>query len=128
MKINKNIRPRVKTNGYRSEWPALKVRNDRYRKARGGTSVFLQLICSKCETEVAIYQKDGPGSLLRCYFNRFFWPDYLTKLGERPDPKGGTQTTWTCPNCSFNLGSRTSHVDGRSAYRLVRGAIKKKKI
>src|SRR5262245_16149273 len=68
----------------------LKLKNDRFRKIRGGSAVLLLLSCSRCAAKLMLYQKDGDGSLRRCYLNRIFAPPDLEALQHDPsiaDPK-----------------------------------------
>ena len=46
------------------------LKNDQYRKARGGHSRLLLVSCQKCGSTVCRYQKDGPGILKRMYVDR----------------------------------------------------------
>ena len=41
------------------------LKSDKYRKARGGTAHFLNIYCVRCNAFVLLYQKDGPGQVLR---------------------------------------------------------------
>jgi hypothetical protein len=43
----------------------LQLKHDKYRKARGGYSRLLEIHCEHCSHVIALYQKDGPGSLKR---------------------------------------------------------------
>ncbi|MFH1694714.1 MAG: hypothetical protein ABH880_03100 [Patescibacteria group bacterium] len=90
------------------------MKNDRYRKARGGHSRILQLSCSSCEKQLFKYQKDGPGILKRLYLDRIIdHPTAVAKL--------------TCSKCKETLGIRTIYKkESRPAYRLFAGAISKK--
>ncbi len=45
-------------------------KSDKYKKARGGYSRLLEVVCAKCGTRVCLYQKDGPGLLKRMYLDR----------------------------------------------------------
>jgi hypothetical protein len=47
-----------------------KLKNDSFRKARGGYSRWLRISCEKCGTNTCLYQKDGPGPLKRMYVDR----------------------------------------------------------
>ena len=50
------------------------LKNDRYRKTRGGHSRLLNIFCEKCGEYICNYQKDGPGSLKRMYIDRIIEP------------------------------------------------------
>lgn len=50
------------------------LRNDKYKKVRGGYSRLLDISCEKCAQHICIYQKDGPGTLRRMYIDRITEP------------------------------------------------------
>ncbi|MFA6536204.1 MAG: hypothetical protein WC250_03780 [Candidatus Paceibacterota bacterium] len=52
----------------------MKLKNDRYKKVRGGYSRLLQIGCQKCGEVICLYQKDGPGNLRRMYLDRIIEP------------------------------------------------------
>ena len=90
------------------------MKNDKYRKVRGGFSRILQLSCSHCGKEIFRYQKDGPGILKRLYLDRIL--DYPT-----------TAAQLSCPKCHEVLGIKTIYKkENRPAYRLFTGAVSKK--
>ena len=90
------------------------MKNDKYRKTRGGYSRVLQLSCSNCEKSLFRYQKDGPGILKRLYIDRIL------------DSKT-TAAKLTCPKCKGTLGIKTIYKkENRPAYRLFVGATSKK--
>ena len=106
----------------------IKMKNDQYRRVRGGNAVMLDVFCKKCDTKVLWYQKDGPGPLLRCYFNRIFAPPELTKLQKDAKinaPEDAPKLV--CPTCSTVLGVPMRHSDGRLAFRLRREFVHKKR-
>lgn len=43
---------------------------DQYWTNRHSCSTFLNIICGKCNSKIAVYQKDGPGELKRMYVDR----------------------------------------------------------
>lgn len=43
-----------------------KIKNDQYRRVRGGTTKLVNVVSSACGKKVITYQKDGPGQLIRC--------------------------------------------------------------
>ncbi|MDP3986253.1 MAG: hypothetical protein Q8P77_02395 [Candidatus Veblenbacteria bacterium] len=92
----------------------MKLKNDKHRKARGGTSRLLSISCEKCGSHVFYYQKDGPGILKRLYLDRIY------PLGI----KTGKQLV--CKHCKELLGMATIYKkEKRPAYRLFAGAISK---
>jgi len=46
------------------------LKNDKYRKSRGGYSRLLNISCQECGSQICSYQKDGPGNLRRMYLDR----------------------------------------------------------
>src|SRR4051812_25818367 len=100
------------------EIPTLK--NDRYRKARGGTATFLTLYCANCNAHLILYQKDGEGRLLRCYLNRIFAPPALEALHRDPEIREARDLkSLVCRNCKATIGHPFRYHDGRLAFRLV---------
>ncbi len=90
------------------------MKNDKYKKARGGWSRILDITCEKCSKHVCYYQKDGPGPLKRMYVDRMI----------------GTRTAsdiLSCIGCAYELGIITIYQkENRSAYRLFQSSVKKK--
>ena len=104
------------------------LKNDRYRKVRGGSAKFLDISCAACNTWILLYQKDGPGRVLRLYLNRIFAPPVLAQLQDRADiGETKNMTNLVCSSCGVVLGSPMKYDDGRLAYNLRHGLIAKKK-
>lgn len=61
---------------------------------------MLDLTCAHCKTHVMLYQKDGPGPLIRCYLDRIHEPKELINLHEVKDPPQELK----CPSCYATLG------------------------
>lgn len=102
----------------------IEFKKDRYQKARGGNSRLLNLSCSKCNSFVALYQKDGPGSLKRIYLDRIFSPDYLVGIDATAFKK---LKPLTCQNCNQILGVPYLYEkEDRPSFRLFDGTISKK--
>lgn len=94
----------------------LKLKSDKYRKARGGHSRFLLLSCEKCGHRIAVYQKDGPGPLKRIYLDRISMPTFAKK-----------DDHLVCLGCKSVLGEYFIYAkEKRPTVRLFVGAIKKK--
>jgi hypothetical protein len=103
-----------------------KFKKDRYANARGGSSEFLDIYCGSCKTHLALYQKDGPGSLLRMYLDRIFEPQDLAKLQdvERKEKIPNL----VCPCCHTLIAVPMVYKpENREALRLIRGTFFKKK-
>jgi len=93
------------------------MKNDRYRRARGGKAFMVNILCSRCGHCLLYYQKDGDGKLKRCYLNRIFAPDKMAELQK------GVQNPLVipklvCESCGTVIGSAIRHHDGRIAFRL----------
>jgi len=90
------------------------MKNDKYKKARGGWSRILDIRCEKCENHIAFYQKDGPGPLKRMYLDRM--------SGHTVD-----SDKLACSNCNEILGTKIIYKkEDRPAYRLFVGSVTKK--
>lgn len=93
----------------------IKFKNDKYKKARGGYSRFLDISCEHCGKHLFLYQKDGPGILKRMYIDRILEIDNL-----KPD------SNLICPKCSTVLAVPIIYKkENRPALRLFVGAITK---
>ena len=103
------------------------LKNDRYRRARGGKAVFLTLFCAGCQSPLLLYQKDGSGTLQRCYLNRIFAPANLESLQHDLDIRNPQDMEpLKCRVCKAVVGLPMCHTDGRLAFRLNRGAFIRK--
>jgi hypothetical protein len=97
--------------------PKLTLKNDKYKKARGGRSCWLELSCEKCKNKIVTYQKDGPGILKRLYIDRMIGKNIPTGKD------------LTCSKCKTLLGVWIIYKkENRPAYRLFAGAVEKKVI
>lgn len=103
-----------------------KLKNDKYMNARGGNSHFLDIYCAKCGQHLALYQKDGRGSLLRMYLDRIFEPQELSCL-----QFGGNVSNvpaFRCTKCNALIGTPMVYQpETRFAFRLLRGCFVKRK-
>ncbi len=99
------------------------LKRDKYKSARGGRSKLLDILCRKCGTPVLVYQKDGPGGLLRLYLDRIRFPQDLAGLRHLPL---GDIPYLKCPACGELLGAPYIYAkEKRPAYRLRKDAITK---
>jgi len=93
------------------------LKNDKYRKARGGYSRFLNIFCDSCGKHLALYQKDGKGELKRMYLDRIFTPKITLSKTHK----------FICPSCKKIIGAfYTYKKETRPAIRLFQGSISKK--
>jgi ribosomal protein S27E len=88
-----------------------KIKNDRYAKTRGGNSKFLYIACGNCSQPLMIYQKDGPGKLLRCYVDRIVWS------ANHIDKQTGSLECLACGKIVAN--HMIYKPENRPAYRLT---------
>ena len=102
-----------------------KFKSDRYAKARG-SSCFYAIFCSQCNQPVALYQKDGPGALLRMYLDRIFAPPALADLQHQVTTKTD-MPNMACPKCEALIGiPMVYESEKRLAFRMVRGSFARK--
>lgn len=66
----------------------MKLKNDKYKKARGGYSRLLTITCQKCGSSICQYQKDGAGNLRRMYIDRIIDPKVSMERKDLTCPKG----------------------------------------
>ncbi len=94
-----------------------KFQSDKFKKARGGFSRWLQVFCESCIAPIVIYQKDGPGILKRMYLDRMVNVDTHKWL----------KSNLECPKCKTLLGVPIIYKkEDRPAIRLFAGAVGKK--
>ncbi len=91
------------------------IKTDKFKRVRGGDSRLLEITCQTCNALICIYQKDGPGALLRMYIDR---------ISEPAVPLSGK--TLMCSN-NHIVGNKTTYIkENRPAFRLVPNSIHKK--
>ena len=91
-----------------------RIKSDKYKSARGGSSRILDITCEHCSSHIAYYQKDGPGILKRMYLDRIIDID-------------STSAKLSCNSCRRILGIKyTYEKEERPAYRIFVGSIIKK--
>ena len=101
-----------------------KFKSDKYRKARGGHSRFLNVLCEHCGAKIFVYQKDGPGPLKRLYLDRIFASKNLGNFQKLPINK---IPDLTCSKCKSVLAIPYIYKkEQRKAFRLFVGAVTKK--
>ena len=100
-------------------------KNDKYREARGNRTRLVTLFCRVCKEKIMIYQKDDyPGRLRRLYFDRIFFPKYLTNL----EKKSLTRVSiLKCPRCKEDLGTPYIYKkENRKAFKVYQDILVKK--
>lgn len=105
----------------------IKIIYNSYTKCRG-TPQLLQIFCSKCNNYIMTYQKDGPGELLRCYFDRIHLPKELNKR-QFEHFKKSEAPKLECSTCDSVIGVPMIYEkEKRPAYRMNKGKSFLKKI
>lgn len=103
------------------------LKKDKYTNARSGNSHFLDLCCSRCGEYIALYQKDGQGSLIRLYLDRIFNPKELSELQFKITRKKDMPNL-KCSNCGLLIGAPMEYKpERRLAFRLIRGSFVKER-
>ncbi len=87
-------------------------------------SRILNLICRQCSAPVLRYKKSGSGKLIRIYLDCVAEPIELARL--KSVGKKSDLPPFHCNGCNALLGIPMIE-SGRSAYRLLPGALGKKK-
>lgn len=99
-----------------------KLKNDKYRRARGGKACQMDLCCVKCSYIILKYQKDGDGTLMRCYLNRILYPPELERLQYNLNIRSPKDMpNLTCKSCNTVIGTPMLHHGGRLAFKLRKG-------
>ena len=99
-------------------------KRDKYKDVRGTHSRLLNLYCRICGTKIAIYQKDGSGSLMRIYMDRILYPKKLTGLESKQLDQ---IPLLQCLKCKEELGVPYIYKEeNRKSFRLYQDALIKK--
>jgi len=100
-----------------------KLKNDKYKRNRGGYSRLLAISCEGCGDLLGYYQKDGPGILKRIYLDRIYKSDYSDLSNKEFDEL----PQLICNKCKRHLGVPIVYKkEKRLAFRLFQGAVTKK--
>jgi hypothetical protein len=103
--------------------PKIPLKNDRYKKVRGGYSRLLDISCAHCGTHLCYYQKDGPGILKRMYIDRI----HELTSGSLDTTSSEKTPHLICSKCKQHIGVPIVYQkENRLAYRLFIGAVSKK--
>ncbi|NDJ79143.1 MAG: hypothetical protein GYB65_23075 [Chloroflexi bacterium] len=100
-----------------------KKRKDKSIRGSGG-SKFYVIRCAGCNAPVLLYQKDGPGALLRMYLDRILEPPELAALADDCATKDDVPNL-ACPECGAVLAVPMTHESGRLALRVIKGRLHK---
>lgn len=93
----------------------MELKNDRYKKARGGRSRLLKIACRICGSPICLYQKDGSGALRRMYLDRMNAP--AVSLARK---------SLTCPEGHLLGVKMLYEKEKRPAFRLFVDSVTKK--
>jgi hypothetical protein len=105
----------------------MKLRDDKYRKVRGGKAKVIAICCSNCHKKVIEYQKDGVGPLHRCYANRVVSPVEFANIVNAILVES-LLPILKCLECNQIIGYPTTHSDKRLAWNLILGKWEKQSI
>ena len=102
-----------------------KIEKDLAYRKRGGTAQWLLLLCGTCKKEITLYQKDGPGQLLRLYLDRI-----TGSQGERPFKNINYEQIKNLSCLACNSVIATPMIYGkddrpRTALRLINNGVEK---
>jgi hypothetical protein len=101
-----------------------KIKRDKFKHARTGNSRFYDIICYKCSHKILVYQKDGPGDLLRLYFDRIIEPKELANLNNLLIKD---VDYLKCQKCQSLIASPYIYrKEKRKAFRLFKGQFLKR--
>jgi len=96
-----------------------KPKKDGYSKSRGAAQFYI-ISCAGCGVDILLYQKDGPGGLVRMYRDRITAPAELADKSDLPALR--------CQKCNEIIAMPMIYVaEKRQAYRIIPGKIKKTK-
>jgi hypothetical protein len=93
----------------------MKLKNDKYKNARGGYSRLLNISCRTCGALICKYQKDGAGNLRRMYVDRIYEPTVSI-----------SKKLLFCPNAHLLGAADTYEKEKRLAFRLFVDSVLKK--
>jgi len=100
---------------------------DKSTKPKKGSRIF-QIYCSKCGSEVCVYQKEGAGNLLRIFLNKIISPNNMVEMFKTIKTKRDLHGL-KCPSCGELIGVPMIYdKDNRLAFRLIPNKIIKKEI
>ncbi len=101
---------------------------DKYTKNRGGSAKLYSIICTKCWLPIFVYQKDGPGKLVRMYLDKFLAPKHFVEALKQIKLKNEMQGL-KCTNCGELLGVPMLYKkESRLAFRLINNKVHKNEI
>lgn len=68
----------------------------------------ISIYCAKCSTFLYKYQKEGPGTLIKCYVDRIL--------------QDNTKGDLRCPNCRQEFARQTM-IYNRAAHKIIQGKV-----
>ncbi|MBS0585434.1 MAG: hypothetical protein JSR76_03920 [Verrucomicrobia bacterium] len=90
---------------------------------RRGLPSLLEISCAACQAYLITYQKDGPGPLLRCYFDRIHGPKDLCNLHDT------SPEVLRCERCKNEIGKKGIYEkEDRLAFFLLENSFLIKEI
>ncbi len=91
---------------------------DQYTERRGDPAM-LEIECAQCNQFLCRYQKDGPGPLLRCYWDRIHAPEDLKRAIQ-----SNSVDSLICCHCGQQIGEKGIYEkEHRLAFFLKEGSF-----
>jgi hypothetical protein len=99
----------------------MKIKRDKYLKARGGTYKIYEILCEGCGKRLYRYQKDGKGHIYRLYIDRI--------IGKKEQQDVVADKKLITCSCGKMIGYKYVYrKETRAAIKLFAGSIKNKTI
>lgn len=100
------------------------IKRDKYREARKNYTRMMEIVCRKCKSLIAIYQKDGVGPLRRLYLDRLVYPESMKNLQKK---KITALPVLHCKKCKGIIAMPYIYKkEKRKALRLFQDTVTKK--
>ena len=90
----------------------------KYHVKKQKESYPMEIACAHCKTTVFIYQKRGPGGLLKIHLERIIESNINLSTVE---------SAFLCPNCDFPLANKKVTSE-KILFRVIRGHVNTKKL
>ena len=72
-------------------------------------SFVIKVLCSKCNSLLYLYNKEGAGALVKCYVDGIL--------------KDKTEGDLKCPKCKQEFARLTSKYHNRPAHKIIQGKV-----
>lgn len=105
-----------------------KIERDKFSERRGGKSTIYEISCASCETSIMHYQKDGKGSLIRCYVDRILDIQNIKPINNNTESTPiEDYKSLICGGCDSLIGtSMVYKPENRLAFYMHKGTFSRK--